>query len=119
MIFAAQKVKNLSCEELETYIKLYSSLYIKRSNLSGYKDLEAYLRNYLNTNESLRHILLFIISNFKITDNGSTYLVDINNNLILDSKDCPLTLFKLITYGNRDIKGSRILINALKYAFNQ
>lgn len=101
--------KNVSSEYAQFYIIRNALMYLRLypKNLH-YQKMNRYLKDTYKLNADLYSICYYIISRCKVT------WADKNYNVVISPKD--EHLYRLITYGNRDIRGLDIINNALTLA---
>lgn len=101
------KKLNNNTKNAELFVKKYALMYLSLCSKDyHYYNMEKYIREKFETNTSLYSICYNIIMNVKINRYG-------NNYSIIIAPDAEL-LYKIITFGNREVKGISILNNALR-----
>lgn len=82
--------------------------------------LDEYLIESLKINNSSRDIIEYGLNNLFISDNGTEYIVRVDNNLLVpDTNQNLLTVIKLIEYGNLEVKGINLISQAFSYVVMQ
>lgn len=97
--------KKINKKYLDAIVKKYALMYISMypKNIH-YKNMERYLNEVCGINYNLYSICSYIIARSKINHSDDNCSVTISPN--------DEYLFRLITYGNRDVRGINILYNA-------
>ena len=82
--------------------------------------LDEYLIESLKINNSSRDVIEYGLNNLFISDNGTEYIVRVDNNLLVpDTNQNLLTVIKLIEYGNLEVKGINLISQAFRYVVMQ
>lgn len=82
--------------------------------------LDEYLIESLKINNSSRDIIEYGLNNLFISDNGTEYIVRVDNNLLVpDTNQNLLIVIKLIEYGNLEVKGINLISQAFSYVVMQ
>lgn len=82
--------------------------------------LDEYLIESLKINNSSRDIIEYGLNNLFISDNGTEYIVRVDNNLLVpETNQNLLTVIKLIEYGNLEVKGINLISQAFSYVVMQ
>lgn len=82
--------------------------------------LDEYLIESLKINNSSRDVIEYGLNNLFISDNGTEYIVRVDNNLLVpDTNQNLLTVIKLIEYGNLEVKGINLISQAFSYVVMQ
>lgn len=101
------KELNNSTENAELLVKKNALMYLSLCSKDyHYYNMENYIRETFETNTNLYSICYNIIMNVKINRYSNNYSV------IIAPED--EFLYKIITFGNREVKGISILNNALR-----
>lgn len=102
----------------KNYIKSYFRSFKRHSpEILRIKKLEDYLKSYIkinnkNNNIDIYKIILYIINNIYINNN----ILYLKENLIYNKK--LQNIYRLLTYGNLDVPGDKIINKALNWALN-
>lgn len=82
--------------------------------------LDEYLIESLKINNSSRDVIEYGLNNLFISDNGTEYIVRVDNNLLVpDTNQNLLIVIKLIEYGNLEVKGINLISQAFSYVVMQ
>ena len=82
--------------------------------------MDEYLIESLKINNSSRDIIEYGLNNLFISDNGTEYIVRVDNNLLVpDTNQNLLIVIKLIEYGNLEVKGINLISQAFSYVVMQ
>ena len=110
MIIEVKLPFEVESKELAVFFKYNAKNYIANSAMpNNFQAMENYIKNNFNITTSLRKNLIDIINTLKFSKGKDVYKVIIEQDK-LDK------IARLITFGNREIKGNPILLKAFEYA---
>lgn len=106
-------------------LRCFSRIYVKsifknpnklenKPEIKRLKNLQTYIQNTYNIKQDILHVILYILNNISINNNGIIYICKEQVYTIKIEK-----IFKLITFGNLSVEKSAIFYDAIAYAFKQ
>lgn len=118
IIKLATPASNVAHKVLDDYCKFAAFEFIDNAHIgTRLRKIEEYINTKFNKNYSIKELLKFCVEYSTISVLDHTVEIIIGNNISADGLFAD-QIARLVTYGNLEIKGHKILLDTFEYVKN-